>query len=342
MKFHLKLAAVVMALVKLPGVQVRQAIEAFRADPECGAIVTSDFLAGLMTNYRAIFKQSLDEAFAEKQLYKEIATQFESTSDKESYGWLGANPSMSEWLDKRQLKGVKAYDYTLTNKHYEGTIAVNRDTYEDDKYGLIAPRIKGLANRAIRHFNQTVVSQLDDGATLLAYDGSAFFKTNRTIGDSGTIDNLKSGSYSGSSTEILTALGLAYSTMQNYKDDKGIPMGLQPDTIVCSPAMYIPILNALLPGVAQTVRPEASIFANARIFASPWIDLDADNYYVLCTKNVEVKPLIFQLRKNVEFVSMDKPDDTNVFMQNEFYYGVDDRFAVGYGDPRTCIKIIDT
>src|SRR4030042_1993652 len=115
------------------------------------ALVTSAFLSGLMPNFRAIFKQSLDEAVAETQLYKEIATLFQSTSDKESYGWLGSNPQMSEWLDKRQLKAPKPYDYTLTNKHYEGTIAINRDTYEDDKYGMIAPRVQGLAKRAIRH-----------------------------------------------------------------------------------------------------------------------------------------------------------------------------------------------
>ena len=63
---------------------------------------------------------------------------------------------------------------------------------------------------------------------------------------------------------------------------------------------------------------------------------------MLCTKAVEVKPLIFQLRKDVQFVALDQPDDQNVFMQNEFYYGVDDRFAVGYGDPRTAIKIINS
>ena len=109
------------------------------------SLVTSDFLAGLMTNYRAIFKQSLDEAFAEKPLYQEIATKFQSSSDKESYGWLGSNPQMSEWKDKRVLNAPKPYDYSLTNKHYEGTIAINRDTYDDDKYGLIPPRIQGLA-----------------------------------------------------------------------------------------------------------------------------------------------------------------------------------------------------
>ncbi len=304
-------------------------------------LVTSDFLAGLMTNFRAIFTQALGDAFAEKPLYQDIATKFDSTSDQESYGWLGANPSMSQWLDKRQLKSPSAYDYSLKNKHYEGTISVNRDTYTDDKYGLIAPRIRGLANRAIRHFNEKVLSQLDDGATLLAYDGTAFFADTRVIGSSGNIDNLLSGSYSNSADEIRAALAAAYVAMQLFKDDQGIPMGLIPDTIVCSPSMLIPIRNALLPGVAGVERTEAGLFPADRIFSTPWVDDDVENWYVLCTKQVEVKPLIFQLRKNVEFVSMDKPDDHNVFMQNEFYYGVDDRFATGYGDPRTAIKIVD-
>jgi len=305
-------------------------------------LVTSDFLAGLMTNYRAIFKVALDEAFAESPLYQEISTKFDSVTDKESYGWLGANPTMSEWLDKRQLKSPDAYDYTLTNKHYEGTISINRDTYDDDKYGMIAPRIKGLANRAIRHFNQMVLTQLDDGATLLAYDAAAFFGTARTIGSSGTIANQLTGNYSDSEAEIRAGIAAGFVAMQGFKDDQGIVMGLMPDTIVCSPTMLIPIRQALVPAVAGTLRPEAGVVTPERIFPTPWIDATATTWYVLCTKSIEVKPLIFQLRKNVEFVSMDKPDDANVFMQNEFYYGVDDRFATGFGDPRTAIQMVNS
>ena len=302
--------------------------------------VTSDFLAALMTNYRVIFKQSLDEAVKEFDLWKEIASLFTSITDKETYSWLGAVATMNEWKDNRQYQAMKAYDYTLTNVHYEGTLEVDRDAYEDDKYGMMNTRIQGLARRALRHYNEKVVSQLDDGATLLAYDGGTFFKTNRTIGSSGTIDNKKSGAYSGSSTEILTAIGLGVETMMGYKDDKGVPMNLEPDMIVCSPKMRIPILNALLPGVAGTVRPEAGIIPADRVKASAWVDLDSDDWYLLCTK-AEVKPLIFQLRKDVEFVSLTSPDNDTVFKTKKFLYGVDDRFATGYGDPRTAIKFID-
>jgi len=304
-------------------------------------IVTSDFLAGLLTNFQVIFKKALDETVEEEKLWQEIATKFTSTSDKESYGWMGSNPQMSEWSDTRQVKAISPYDYTLTNKHYEGTIGVSRDTLEDDKYGMITPRVQGLARRAVRHYNQMVVSKLDDGGTDLAYDGTAFFADTRVIGSSGNIDNLLDGAYSGDGDEIRAAMAAAFVAMQNFQDDNGVAMGLVPDTIVCSPTMLIPIRTALVPAVAGTARPEAGIFDLARIFSSPWIDADALDWYVLCTKAVEVRPIIFQLRKDVEFTSMDKPDSENVFHRNHIYYGVDDRFAVGYGDPRTAIKITD-
>ncbi len=303
------------------------------------SVVSSDFLAGLLTNFRAIFKQALDEAFAEQNLYDIIATRFNSTSDKETYAWMGANPTMAEWIDTRIYKSYKAFDYTLTNKHYEGTIAVNRDTMEDDKYGIIAPRIQGLARRAVRHFNQMVVTQLDDGASLTAFDGVAFFSaTHQAIGSSGVFANRLNGAYSASAANILSGIAAAYVAMANFKDDKGVPMGLVPDLIVCSPAMKMPILNALLPAVAGTVRPEASLIPPGAVYATPWIDADADDYYLLCTK-AEVKPLIFQLRKNPEFVGITNPDAEHVFKYNEFLYGVDDRFATGFGDPRTAIMV---
>jgi phage major head subunit gpT-like protein len=44
-----------------------------------------------------------------------------------------------------------------------------------------------------------------------------------------------------------------------------------------------------------------------------------------------IKPILLQVRKEPEFVAMDKPTDENVFMRKTFYYGVDDRKNVGFG-----------
>lgn len=302
------------------------------------ALVTSDFLAGVMTNFRAIFTQGLADGAISLSDYLKLATVFNSTSDKESYAWLGATPSMQEWTDKRRLNGLRGFDYTLTNLHYEATVEVDRNTFEDDKYGLIKPRVQALAKAALKYYNERVFSQLDDGATLLAYDGAAMFADTRVIGESANIDNLLAGSYSASATEILAGIAAGVVAMANFQDDWGKPMNLLPDTIVCSPYMYLPIKNALLPGVAGVIRQENEFIKN--IIASPWIDLNKYDWYLLCTTE-EVKPIVFQLRKAPEFVSLDDPKTEHVFKNRTFLYGVDTRFQVGYGDPRTAIKIDD-
>ncbi len=53
-----------------------------------------------------------------------------------------------------------------------------------------------------------------------------------------------------------------------------------------------------------------------------WFLLDASR---------EIKPLIFQSRREVEFVSKDRPDDESAFMRKKYIYGVDRRDNAGYG-----------
>ncbi len=45
----------------------------------------------------------------------------------------------------------------------------------------------------------------------------------------------------------------------------------------------------------------------------------------------QIKPLIFQSRREVEFVSKDRADDESVFMRKKYLYGVDRRDNAGYG-----------
>ncbi len=301
--------------------------------------VTSDMTAAMRTNVKAIFMQALGDLAAGFNYWQKIATVMPSDSDKEEYNWLGASPPMSEWVDKRRLQGLRPFSYTLTNQDWEATLEINRNAFNDNKLGHIPSRMRGLTRSYLKRILEEVFSKLDYAATGTAYDGTAMCADTRTIGDSGNIDNLLSGAYSGSEAEIRTALALAYTNMANFKDDWGKPLGLIPDLIVCSPAMFILITQALwVPGVAGTVRPEAKYVKD--IVVSPWIDADVDDWYVLCTTE-EIKPIIFQDRQKPEVTSLDKPDDRDVFMAKTLYYGIDARFTVGYGDPRTLIKVVD-
>jgi phage major head subunit gpT-like protein len=53
-------------------------------------------------------------------------------------------------------------------------------------------------------------------------------------------------------------------------------------------------------------------------------------WYLLDTSRA-VKPLIFQKRKDYNFVALDKETDANVFNRKQYQYGVDCRVNAGYG-----------
>ena len=54
-------------------------------------------------------------------------------------------------------------------------------------------------------------------------------------------------------------------------------------------------------------------------------------WYLMDLSRTYMKPLIFQTRKAAEFVPLTAPDNPHVFMNNEFVYGVDARYAAGFG-----------
>jgi phage major head subunit gpT-like protein len=53
--------------------------------------------------------------------------------------------------------------------------------------------------------------------------------------------------------------------------------------------------------------------------------------WYLIDRSRAIKPFIFQLRRGVQLVRMDRPDDEHVFIRRKFRYGVDYRGAAAYG-----------
>lgn len=60
-------------------------------------------------------------------------------------------------------------------------------------------------------------------------------------------------------------------------------------------------------------------------------------WYLLCTRR-PIRPLIFQRRKPYNLRRLDRPEDENVFMRDEYLYGVDARVNVGYGLWQTAVR----
>lgn len=62
----------------------------------------------------------------------------------------------------------------------------------------------------------------------------------------------------------------------------------------------------------------------------------AENPFYLVDTNQPLKPFILQERQDFRFTAQDDPSDENVFMRKELRYGIDGRFAFGYGFWQQC------
>ena len=97
-------------------------------------LTRSDMPNLLEDGLKAVFFEALDAAIGD---YQRIATIVPSNSDEEIYPWLGAVPAVREFTDERMPLGLLEHSFSIRNKTWESSIAVERAAIEDDKLGQI-------------------------------------------------------------------------------------------------------------------------------------------------------------------------------------------------------------
>jgi phage major head subunit gpT-like protein len=131
----------------------------------------------LATAFRT-FAASFNKAFAGAETqHKKLAMTVPSSTKQNDYTWLGNFPGMKEWLGDRDIAKLKAHVYSILNKKFEGTIAIQGDDLEDDNIGIYAPMTEELARSAKQHPDVLLAFLMAAGFTSLCYDGQYFFDT---------------------------------------------------------------------------------------------------------------------------------------------------------------------
>jgi phage major head subunit gpT-like protein len=288
-------------------------------------IVKSDIPNLLEAGLRAVFFDAYESAVGD---WERIATVVPSEQDTEKYAWLGSVPKMREFKDERVPAGLLEHSYSIVNKTWESSIAVDRAALEDDQYGQIKLRVQSLADEARRHQDELVFSLLKDGFSSLSYDGQYFFDTDHAEGDSGTQSN------KGTTALSATSLQTAITSMSKVKDDKGRIMGIVPDTLVVPPDLKWTAMELLESWLAPDTAANKTdnrrnVLRNSLdLVVSPYLT-DANDWFLLCTRRI-VKPVIFQSRVPIEFAALEGSSE-NGFMRDQYVYGVRARYNVGYG-----------
>lgn len=288
-------------------------------------LTRSDMPNLLEDGLKTVFFEALDATVGD---YERIATIVPSESDQENYAWLGAVPAMREFTDERMPLGLLEHDYSIRNKTWESSIAIERAAIEDDKLGQIKLRVMSLAREAKRHMDELVFGLLRTGFATKCYDGQYFFDTDHAEGDSGAQSN------KGTAALGADSLQAAITGMMKFKDDRGKVLGVTPDLLVVPPDLQWTAMELLestyWPGELTAGSKGASNVLKGKLdlLVSPYLT-DSNDWFVLSTKGV-MKPVILQSRTPIEFAALEA-DSESGFMRDEYVYGVRARYNAGYG-----------
>lgn len=283
-------------------------------------LINQQNLRDLFVNFNAIFNKTIEET---EQNYLKVAMEIPSASSDENYAWFGQIPSMREWIGDRQIQNLSAHTYTIKNKDFELTIAVNRNDIADDKIGVYKPLIQDMAQMVRQHPDELVFTLLGQGFKNKCYDGKNFFAEDHPF-----MEGKKTQSNKGAKKLSVTTYAEARAQMMTIKGDNGKSLKVIPDLLVVAPQNEAVARQILF---ADTIAGSTNVNKDTcELLVVPELADYPDQWYLLCTKRA-IRPLVFQDREKPKFVSLDKDNDDNVFFSKEYIYGVDARCNAGYG-----------
>lgn len=153
-------------------------------------IITRASMDAVFTNFRADYEAG---ALASKPMKDRVAMTVKSSAKEETYGWLGNNSSLREWVGQKVLNNLVQSGFSIQNRTFENTVTVPREDIEDDRIGVFSGAFKMMGQDAALHPDELVFELLRNGTKQKCYDGQYFFDTDHPVDPenaaSGTVSN---------------------------------------------------------------------------------------------------------------------------------------------------------
>lgn len=307
-------------------------------------------MAGSGLGSRAIigtFYETLDQAVGQTWL-PDLAMDFSSDQESETYKWLGAVPQVREWIAGRLAKGLRENGITITNKTFEASLEILVDDLRRDKTGQILLRIRELADRVAAHPMKLISDLINNGGGAtngLAYDGQYYFDTDHSQGDSGTIKNdLASGDYAvlnvataaaPTANEMADCILAILQHFFSFKDDQGEPINelarrfkVMVPVNMWGSAQAAVTTNLLNTGSGGRDNPLLKMGMTIDVAVNP--RLTATDKFCMFRSDGRTKPFIQQLEEATSIAAVAEGTEYE-FINNRHLYGVKKITNVGYG-----------
>lgn len=143
-------------------------------------IITAPALGSLFVGFKAAFNKGFEGAAS---TYTKVAMEVTSSTAQETYGWLGQFPDLREWIGPRVVHNLQAHGYIISNRKFEVTLSVPRESIEDDQYGVFTPMFENMGQVTRKHPDALVYEVLGSGFTGKCYDEKPFFAPDHTVTD---------------------------------------------------------------------------------------------------------------------------------------------------------------
>ena len=253
---------------------------------------------------RGLTKKFDTAVAASTPFYPQLCTETFSDGANEECGILGGMPGIREWVGDRAFKQLRAARFTIDNKVWESSVAIDKDDINDDRLGMYGPVLSDLGAEAMYHPDELLFALMVAGKSAPCMDGQYFYDTDHTWGDSGTQDNDLTATAATGTTptaaEFRTAFHAARRKLASYKNDQGKLLnrptvkGYSHLMVIVNPDLEVIANEALVAPVNAS--GATNIVLNPPVIVASEFVTDATEMYL---HNLEgsVKSFVFQKRE---------------------------------------------
>ena len=293
---------------------------------------------------RDVTKIFQDRASAATPFYPQLCTVIPSNSLDEKYSMLGGLPGMREWIGERKFKELRAGNFTITNKHWESSLGIEKNDIDDDRLGTLATQVMHLADEATYHPDELLFDIAGTPAESAAcFDGQYFYDTDHVWGDSGTQSNdltyevADADATNATVAEFKASFHAALKKLLSFKNDQGKyynrPKVGKLGNLICAVPMaqYETAVKAFEQVVIATGE---SNFVLEKPTVVPIQYYTNDDAWDLFYTGGLLKPFIFQARQPLKF-QVKGADDIETKVLKAM---TEARYNIGYGAWWTAVR----
>ncbi|MCM2373908.1 Mu-like prophage major head subunit gpT family protein [Aporhodopirellula aestuarii] len=261
-----------------------------------------------------------------------------SDTDIEEYDWMGAMPTVVEWLGDQTFSQIRSAGHTLRNRDWVNGIRLPKKKIDDGKTGYFDNLADRLAGTFRKHPSGLLLDMMAELETIECFDGQPFFDTDHEFGDSGLQSNLVTVEIADvdnpTLTEIREAVHAVLKNMLTYRNDRGelytfpTAQPFEGVTIYCSLDDWELFNEAFTSALKITVEGSVNGVTNNYTLVNPTIVPligQSSGYFDVYRSEGDAKPFVFQDRQKVRIGDKFVTD----VLEKDIVIGGNARYAIG-------------